>query len=274
MDHKDLCEHTRIRLIAAALGHQQCTKTSGTETHIPGTDKRILIGNDAYLAKVAAPATGFQNDGREPDWNGYAAAEAAHAQQESATALSDVEISDICVELAQNGHGNMRLDAARAFARMVQSRLAAVASFDAKPLAHGHRDDYHLMANARRIAQHPIAMIRAMPNWALAHELFATGSTSARRICLDAGIDPDGVTVERRGQLGITVKVDPNMAPGTVRMQSGRHSVTVVNVGPAPLTRCAAGRDGECGHAQCPQLRDDEPRATGRHCPLDNRAED
>lgn len=37
----------------------------------------------------------------------------------------------------------------------------------------------------------------------------------------------------------------------------------------APLTRCAAGRDGECGHAQCPQLRDGEPRASGRHCPLD-----
>lgn len=35
------------------------------------------------------------------------------------------------------------------------------------------------------------------------------------------------------------------------------------------LTRCAAGRDGECGHAQCPQLRDGEPAATGRHCPLD-----
>lgn len=37
-----------------------------------------------------------------------------------------------------------------------------------------------------------------------------------------------------------------------------------------PLTNCAAGRDGECGHALCPQLRDNEPRATGRHCPLDN----
>lgn len=40
--------------------------------------------------------------------------------------------------------------------------------------------------------------------------------------------------------------------------------------GAAPLTRCAAGRDGECGHAQCPQLRDGEPRATGRHFPLDS----
>jgi hypothetical protein len=37
-----------------------------------------------------------------------------------------------------------------------------------------------------------------------------------------------------------------------------------------PLKRCASGRDGECGHAQCPQLRDNEPAATGRHCPLDN----
>jgi hypothetical protein len=38
----------------------------------------------------------------------------------------------------------------------------------------------------------------------------------------------------------------------------------------AALTRCAAGRDGECGRAECPQLRDGEPRATGRHCPLDS----
>jgi len=41
-----------------------------------------------------------------------------------------------------------------------------------------------------------------------------------------------------------------------------------------PLKRCAAGRDGECFHVQCPQLHDDEPRATGRHCPLDNHSED
>jgi len=44
--------------------------------------------------------------------------------------------------------------------------------------------------------------------------------------------------------------------------------------GAKPLKRCAAGRDGECGHAQCPQLRDHEPAATGRHCPLDNHSED
>ena len=50
------CKHAEIRLIAAAQAFQSCTRTDGTETRIPGTDKRILIGNDAYLAKVAAPA--------------------------------------------------------------------------------------------------------------------------------------------------------------------------------------------------------------------------
>ncbi|ALK97009.1 hypothetical protein AB595_21755 [Massilia sp. WF1] len=56
MDQKDLCEHTRIRLIAAALGHQQCTATDGTAVLIPGTNKRILVGDDAYLARVAGRA--------------------------------------------------------------------------------------------------------------------------------------------------------------------------------------------------------------------------
>lgn len=37
---------------------------------------------------------------------------------------------------------------------------------------------------------------------------------------------------------------------------------------------CWAGRDGECSHAGCPQLRDNEPTASGRHCPLDHAHED
>ncbi|HFT5239514.1 TPA: hypothetical protein ACGTP8_000247 [Yersinia enterocolitica] len=37
-----------------------------------------------------------------------------------------------------------------------------------------------------------------------------------------------------------------------------------------PLERCAAARDGECHHKDCPQIRDNEPTATGRHCPIDN----
>lgn len=42
----------------------------------------------------------------------------------------------------------------------------------------------------------------------------------------------------------------------------------------ALLARCAAARDGDCAHTQCPQLRDDEPRASGRHYPLDTHSQD
>jgi hypothetical protein len=38
--------------------------------------------------------------------------------------------------------------------------------------------------------------------------------------------------------------------------------------------RCAADRDGECSHSQCPQLRDGEPVKSGRHCPLNVQEED
>lgn len=34
--------------------------------------------------------------------------------------------------------------------------------------------------------------------------------------------------------------------------------------------RCHACRDGECGWVECPQLRDNESAATGRHCPYDH----
>lgn len=64
-----------------------------------------------------------------------------------------------------------------------------------KPLAHGHRGDWYLMANARRIALQPIAEVRRQSNWNFACALFATGSTSAHQICIDAGIDPDGTEV-------------------------------------------------------------------------------
>jgi len=33
---------------------------------------------------------------------------------------------------------------------------------------------------------------------------------------------------------------------------------------------CHASRDGECSWTHCPQLRDNEPHANGRHCPYDH----
>lgn len=64
---------------------------------------------------------------------------------------------------------------------------------DTKPLAHGHRSDLYLLANARRIAGR---RYQRMPNWSFAMELFATGSGSGWQICRDAGIDPEGYTVD------------------------------------------------------------------------------
>ncbi|UCF25211.1 MAG: hypothetical protein JSV72_07345 [Ralstonia sp.] len=43
---------------------------------------------------------------------------------------------------------------------------------------------------------------------------------------------------------------------------------------PISLKRCAAGQDGECCHALCPQIRDGEPKRSGRHCPLDVAVDD
>jgi len=66
-----------------------------------------------------------------------------------------------------------------------------------KQPAHGHRDDYYLLANGRRLGLESIIRVRNMPNWVLAMELFATGSTSAHQICHDAGVDPEGTTIQR-----------------------------------------------------------------------------
>jgi len=35
---------------------------------------------------------------------------------------------------------------------------------------------------------------------------------------------------------------------------------------------CRAHADGDCTWSDCPQLRDGEPRKSGRHCPLDKGA--
>lgn len=88
-------------------------------------------------------------------------------------------------------------------------------------------------------------------------------------ICATFGTTYGGlVTVEidtakprsRRPYRRVSPDCVSNVVPATAAQSSTDH----------PLTRCAAGRDGECAHAQCPQLRDGEPAKTGRHCPLDN----
>lgn len=78
------------------------------------------------------------------------------------------------------------------------SHLAASAlKVPVQILAHGHRQDWYLMANARSLQA---SKYRRVPNWAFASDLFATGSNSAWQICKEAGIDPDGFKVERSTQ--------------------------------------------------------------------------
>lgn len=56
--------------------------------------------------------------------------------------------------------------------------------------------------------------------------------------------------------------VEPDEVPA-------EESVVVVAVADS-YAGCRADRDGDCSWQECPQLRDNEPKATGRHCPRDN----
>lgn len=61
-------------------------------------------------------------------------------------------------------------------------------------VGHANFTPFYLLANLRRICTPSLAR---RENWVLAIELFAVGGTTARRICREAGIDPDGKTVTR-----------------------------------------------------------------------------
>lgn len=90
-----------------------------------------------------------------------------------------------------SNHGTREEDVIAAFDAGIAFHLS-----EQPKLAHGHREDYYLMANTRRlINQSP--KLRKMRNWHLAMNLFATGSNSAHQICIDAGIDPDAFEVQR-----------------------------------------------------------------------------
>ena len=59
--------------------------------------------------------------------------------------------------------------------------------------------------------------------------------------------------------------------------ESGRHRIALANERPWDRRQqrgCRSDDDGHCTWADCPQIRDNEPHATGRHCPLDTSRED
>ena len=208
----------------------------------------VRIGDKLYLAAPASaqladrcPHCDDTGDVHTPtgEWRGACSCPAGAQPDQQPAWPGGVHFTHIT-------EGGEMSPAQRAEYRDHLHKLVESVSGKGKPLAHGHRSDYYLLANARRIGLLPIHQVVRMPNWALAHELFATGSTSAHQICVDAGIDPDATTMDRKELPRAT----------TYHAQ--------------PLTSCAAGMDGDCGHPQCPQARDREPMTSGRHCPLDN----
>lgn len=60
-----LCESAKIRLIANALGLQQCTKTAACIIPIPGTQDVIAIGPREWIAKNV-PGLGAMVEGAQP----------------------------------------------------------------------------------------------------------------------------------------------------------------------------------------------------------------
>ena len=58
---------------------------------------------------------------------------------------------------------------------------------------HANFTPFYIMSNVRRIV--PAYYNKQRANWVLAMDVFAVGSRSARQICWDAGIDPDGYAI-------------------------------------------------------------------------------
>lgn len=74
-----------------------------------------------------------------------------------------------------------------------------------------HFSASYLIANCRRIAA---LEFRTQPNWVIAMNLFAVGSTTAHRICREAGIDPDGTDQCAGSTESGAVEIDPRAARG------------------------------------------------------------
>ena len=54
---------------------------------------------------------------------------------------------------------------------------------------------FYIMANVRRLLSG--AHNKRLPNWVLACEIFAVGSTTAHKVCAEAEIDPEGYTITK-----------------------------------------------------------------------------
>ena len=66
---------------------------------------------------------------------------------------------------------------------------------------------FTILLNARRIQAVGFA---SQPNWIIACEMFNVGSTSAIKICNEAGIDPNAYNISLRLPVVGTINIDAN----------------------------------------------------------------
>lgn len=95
--------------------------------------------------------------------------------------------------------------------------------------------------------------------------LDALEKVHVKMLARESGPDLDGdqQTAAQVAALGHQVHPDSALPSLTPEGHAARLATSAPRV-------CWADRDGECTHAGCPQLRDNEPAASGRHCPLDD----
>lgn len=133
-------------------------------------------------------------------------------------------------------------------------------------------DDYIELAAALEMhrALHVVAEVSALPvggKDADAPTPFQAGyqlacEEIAERIRTQEVVIPGGAVLPQCGTL-------PSVSQPAPLLDQFLAAAKEAGVTHLALTRCAAGKDGDCTHWLCPQLRDGEPKATGRHCPLD-----
>ena len=178
--------HIDLSLIAHQPAQEQAEKVDGDM--LPPVGAKVLIHLGRQDAWVEHTVTGY-----------YVWPACKHQVKDGE---KDAHRVFVRVKDAQ-GYDNARLlSEVKVIGHAAQQESVAAPQQEKTPKpAHGHRDDYYLLANGRRLGLEPISRVRNMPNWVLAMELFATGSTSARQLCRDAGVHPDSTITHRAAQL-------------------------------------------------------------------------
>ena len=104
-----------------------------------------------------------------------------------------------------------------------------------------------------------------------AYSSFALNDIGTERSGLSSRSNPPRIEPESQAD-NQDATAHPQSNAKTVDRQNGPNDTRGAQSGirEAGIPGCHAGKDGDCCWEKCPQIRDDEPKKTGRHCPLDD----